>query len=377
MSPGLKLYGKRVMLVIGVAVNVFALMVTLFTAYSGYIDPDTMPFAGLAGMTFGIWLVFDMLLIAVDLVFKKILALLPVMAMCVSAGPVLTFSPVNIIDDDLTPDERSRSFKVLNYNILHFADIEDRYPDGINRTLHYIIEADADVVCLQECDFLTPFSHYCVTKEQIDTLNSMYPYHYIGRSDQSVLSKYPVKNMPLPHELGDKGDIAAYRLTIDGHDLTIFNVHLQSIGLTVSDKELFLELTDVSKDKSLRRIRSQLVSKLYDAYRQRASQARRLCQYVEEIGGNVILCGDFNDIPGCYALRTIEKSGLRDVYAEVAFGPVITYSANRFYFRIDHVLYKGDFYPVSIVRGNVRSSDHYPLLTTYVWAQKTDKSTIK
>ena len=167
--------------------------------------------------------------------------------------------------------------------------------------------------------------------------------------------------------VGDKGDIAAYKMTVEGHPLTVFNVHLQSIGLTVSDKELFLELTDVSTDKSLGRMRSQLITKLYDAYRQRADQARRLCDLVGNAGENVILCGDFNDIQGCYAVRLLEKAGLHDAYAEAACGPAITYSANRFYFRIDQVLYKGDFRPVSVVRGNVRSSDHYPLLTTYVW----------
>lgn len=354
------------MLAVGVAVNVLALMATLFTGYSGCIDPETMPFAGLSGMTFALWLLVDVALIAVDIAFKRRLALLPLLGLVGSAGPILTFAPVHF-SGKLTPEEEARSFKVLNYNILHFVDIENQYPDSINRTLHYIIEADADIVCLQECDHLMPLPQYCVTREQIDTINSMYPYHLIGRNDQSVLSKYPIENMPLPIMVGDKGDIAAYRMTVDGHPLTVFNVHLQSIGLTVSDKELFLELTDASTDKSLGRMRSQLITKLYDAYRQRADQARRLCNLVGNVGGNVILCGDFNDIQGCYAVRILEKVGLHDAYAEAACGPAITYSANRFNFRIDQVLYKGDFRPVSVVRGNVRSSDHYPLLTTYLW----------
>lgn len=374
MKFSLTAYGRRIILMVGVTVNVIALLATVFTAYSGYIDPDNMPFAALAGMTFVLWIMFDGLLIVVDLIFKKQLAFVPVIALLASAGPLLMFSPLNMPDHDLTAEEQARSFKVMNYNILHFEDIDSLYPDRINRTAQYIIGADADIVCLQECDRLTPSPKYCLTEEQIDTLTTMYPYHYVGHGDMAVLSKYPVKAVPLPRELGDHGDISVYSLTVDGHELTIFNVHLQSIGLTISDKELYFELTEVPSEKNLRPARSQLIPKLYDAYKQRASQARRLRTYIEEVGGNVILCGDFNDIPGCYAVRTIEKAGMRDAYAETAFGPTITYSANRFYFRIDQVLYKGDLRPVSVVRGNVRSSDHYPLLTTYVWNQNTDKS---
>ena len=58
---------------------------------------------------------------------------------------------------------------------------------------------------------------------------------------------------------------------------------------------------------------------------------------------------------------------MKDAYAENAFGPTITYHGNRFYFRIDQVLYKGDMKAVDIERGDIESSDHYPLLTTFVF----------
>lgn len=359
-------YFRRLMLAAGVAVNVFALMATLFAGYAGHVDPDVMPFAGLAGMTFPLWLIFDALLLVADLIFKRRLALLPLLGFIGSAGPIMTFAPIHF-GGGLTENEMARSFKVLNYNILHFEDIENQYPDGINRTLHYIIESDADIVCLQECDRIKPDPRNCVTPEQIDTIHQMYPHILIEGNDQAVLSKYPVEHIPLPRMAGDHGDMTAYRMTVDDHPLTVFNVHLQSIGLTLSDKELFMELTDEPNEQRLRRTRSQLISKLYEAYRQRASQGRRLRDLVRESGENVIVCGDFNDVPGCYAVRTIEEAGMRDAYAEAACGPAVTYSANRFYFRIDQVLYKGDMRAISVVRGDVRSSDHYPLLTTFVW----------
>jgi endonuclease/exonuclease/phosphatase (EEP) superfamily protein YafD len=100
----------------------------------------------------------------------------------------------------------------------------------------------------------------------------------------------------------------------------------------------------------------------------RTEQVDTLIAGIHSIGGpNVIVCGDFNDVPGCTSLRNLTSiSGLKQVYPEVCCGPTYTFNTNRFYFRIDHVLYRGDLKPVEMVRGDIRCSDHYPLLTTFL-----------
>ena len=149
--------------------------------------------------------------------------------------------------------------------------------------------------------------------------------------------------------------------------MTLFNVHLQSIALTPDDRQLYMSLTRKPSEERLKQAKSQLLSKLCYGFKQRTVQAQILKEYIDTIGGNMIVCGDFNDVPGCYAIRTLEKAGLRDAYADAAFGPSITYHASRFYFRIDHSLYRGNFEAVKCERGYVDSSDHYPLITTYLW----------
>ena len=68
-------------------------------------------------------------------------------------------------------------------------------------------------------------------------------------------------------------------------------------------------------------------------------------------------------------LKRLESIGMvhREVYPEVGMGYMSTYNRNRFWFRIDHVLYRGNLRPVSMERGKTASSDHYPLLTTFVF----------
>jgi endonuclease/exonuclease/phosphatase (EEP) superfamily protein YafD len=110
------------------------------------------------------------------------------------------------------------------------------------------------------------------------------------------------------------------------------------------------------------------MKKISNAAKKRASQANKLNQYIESIDNdNIIVCGDFNDVPGCYAINTIADDDFDDAYAECGFGPMNTYHGNNINFRIDHVLYKGDFEAVSFTRGNVTYSDHYPLFVRFNW----------
>ncbi len=358
----------------GLAINFFIALLTLLGAYGGMISPETMPSASLAVMAFPIILLLDIVVIIFDIWLYKKMALVPTGAIILSIGGIITFSPINIPHGELTDDELQREFTLLTYNVLNFIDNEGIYPDNTNRTITYLLSTDADILCLQECEYLCPFPLYCVTKEQVDSLIERYPYRHIGRNGQSLLSKYPFFPIPLKVTEEDNAAMTAFRTNIDGHVVTLFNVHLQSLGLTVSDKELFLQMTNLEPTKTLSHIRSQLVEKLFDAFRLRASQAERISLWVEALNdNNIILCGDFNDIPGSYAHRTICSAGLRDAYADAAFGPMITYNANRFYFHIDQVLYSGELEAVDIRRGDLPCSDHYPLLTTFVWDENLRK----
>ena len=151
--------------------------------------------------------------------------------------------------------------------------------------------------------------------------------------------------------------------------LTVYNVHLRSFGFTGEDKQFYNDLTTFSGKEEFSQVKPKLISKLNAAARHRARQARLLKAHIDKTGGNIIVCGDFNDTPNCYAIRTISGDCMHDAYVENAFGPTITYNADRFYFRIDHVLYKGALDAVNIERGSQDYSDHYPLLTTFLWQE--------
>ncbi len=358
---------KKIFINIGIFFNILIGLCLIASAYAGNINPDTIAIAGLVNMSFPVWIILNILILLLDLLLKRKLSLIPIGSFLLCAGSLLNFSPVNIFDYKMSGSEKRHSFTLLTYNVVEFFDQEGIYPNKTNRTISYILSTDADIVCMQECDYLSSLSLTHVTTEQIDSIKRRYPYRKIETSGQSILSKYPFIPIDLGVSAEDRRDMTAYLVEIGDEIVTIYNLHLRSLGLDREDKALYKDLTQFKADNNIKKAKRQLVSKINDAARIRAKQAQIIRAHIDKTGGNIIVCGDFNDVPNCYAVRTISGDKMHDAYAENAFGPTITYNANRFYFRIDHVLYQGNFKAIDIERNDIKSSDHYAFLTTFLW----------
>lgn len=353
-------------LAIWIGVNTFVASVTVFSAYAGYIDQEYMPLAGIVGMTFPLWYVLSICLLIIDLIKWRWVAIVPGAALIIALKGWLTFWPVNFDSGKIAPDEEDRAFKVLSYNIVSFVDEEKKSTPDFNRTMHIILQSGADVVALFEYENQGKLSKF-VPRSQIDSLHNIYPYFARGGVGTVMYSKRPILHIVPPNHMHSRGSIEAFRTSVCDRPINVFAVHLESIGLDDRDKKLYRELTDDEKNVSYSQVRTQLIDKLYFAFRNRSKQAKMLRSYVEQLGGDAVVCGDFNDVPGCRTIRILEEAGLKDAYYETANGACRTFNAPQFPFRIDHVMWRGDFEARSIERGNVASSDHFPLLTTFVW----------
>lgn len=368
---------KSTVLAIGVGLNLFVAMVTVFSAYGGTFNPDERVIAAMAAMVLPLLLLAGGALFLVNLFFDRRLIWILIAGWIVAMPSILVFSPMHIWNRTLNSEEREQSFTFLTYNVLHLWDFRGENYPGVeqNATLDYILSTDADIVSLQEFEILKPDKQWKITQAQIDSLYARYPYHFIGISQQlSVFSKYPMEEVDINVDPKTAYVMGCFKINVKGCDIHLMDVHLKSIGLTPEDKALYKETLDLPENKSelkreLKEVKSQLLTKLAVAFRTRTFQAREVRKVVDSIGGPFIVAGDFNDIPDCYAVRTIRGKDMHDAYADAAFGPTITYHGDKFYFRIDQVLYKGPFKAVDIERGDIASSDHNPLLTTFLFDQ--------
>ena len=366
--------GKATVRAVVAGGNTLLGLLTIFSAYGGAIDPEVCVLASLMAMALPVFLILGVLLLVLDLCFWKKASLVLIASWAVAIKPILAFAPLNIGGHSLSQEERENSFTFLTYNVLHFWDFRG-HSVGLeqNATIDYILDLDADIVSLQEADMLKEWPLWRITRGQIQQLAEQYPFRAVCVDDQfTVLSKYPFVRDRLDVPARWKSKFSFYRLSMKGQVVHLANCHLQSIGLTPDDKTLYRSLVKSEAEITRREVdevKNTLLRKLQNAFLERRSQAEYLRHVIDSIGGNWIVAGDFNDIPACYAVRTIMDGDMHDAYAEEAFGPTITYHGSMFYFRIDQVLYKGDFQAVDITRGSSPASDHYSLLTTFVFDQ--------
>ena len=346
-------------------------LVLLMSAYGGWIDPRTWAVPAVATLALPVVVAGALLVALACLVVRQWQALAMVALAAVLAWPVVRLSMP--LSGSKEVSDRQTTVRVMTYNVAGF-DMEAK-------TLRYILDQDADFVVLQETslgpmDFSDLPQHVDLREE----LEQKYPYHSQGYHDLAILSKLPYtvyNDTTLKQGFGAADDIhseyhfyaKAFDLQVAGTPLRIVNVHLQSIGLSDHDKQLYKKLTSNElKDRGdVAQVRHSLLGKLAGAFRRRASEAHQLRDILSDTvtAPNVIVCGDFNDTPGSYSYRTIRGDDLHDAYAECGRWPVFTFNRDRFYFNIDHILYRGHLQAVDYQLHRAGASDHYPQVVTF------------
>lgn len=361
--------------------NVLLALLLVASGYGGMVNPDVTALPAMLAMTFPLWLLLSIIALVVELFLNRMMAIIPGAALIISLGPILSFSPMNIFPKKLNAEEQARSFTFMTYNVYGLNDFRSPYdshnPTMIlqeakegkwNETLKYVLDRDPDIVCLQEFDFDYNPDRPIISRDLYKTICDRYPNRVRTRGTM-ILSKFPM----YPTDLKDNGDptffLCGAIADIQGHRTLILSVHLQSIGLSPSDRELYRELTKGEGGrKAIKDAKTQLLGKLSTAFRQRAIQARYIREKIDSIGiENVIIGGDFNDINDCYAMREISRKEFQSAFTMAGCGPTITYHDNRFYFNIDHILYRGAMEAVGYHKSRFGRSDHYPVEATFLW----------
>lgn len=361
----------RVATIAGIAANILIGLLTIASAYGGIVDPNRTAIPALLAMFFPVLLVVTLILIAVNCIWWRRRALIGAATLLICTGPILTFCPLNFFrpSEASIAERGDRVLKVMTFNVLGFQDFSGNPADSasLNPTIKFILDNDPDIAVCQEATPL--FGEFFKPLVSADTLAlaDRYPYLYTSRRGMALLSKYPFERVEVPVDDENAYDVCRYDVNVDGSRIHIFNVHLQSIGLTGEDKAVYRNMTHGdAPGGGIGELRRGIFRKLGAAFRDRALQAHEIRRALDKTDGNIILAGDFNDIPGCYASRVIEGADLTDAYRHAGLGPAITYHADRLFFRIDQIFYRGD---IDALRTDALScpwSDHYPLVVYFL-----------
>ena len=361
--------------IIGVIAFVVTLIISIgFTssAWSGMVSPLTNRIAPIWAMTFSGWFALMFVVFVIDLIWWRRCAIMAFLSILVCLPQVWDFCPVNLPKGKMSEEQSRRAFTLMTYNVLQFHNQDTAYSKDYNEALQYIISQQPDIVCLEEAPHLRPTAKINITPLQIDTLVKTYPYMYFHNSELAFFSKYEAESIPInfPTMKYGSGEIAGWRINKDGTVINVFVVHLRSFQLSPTLRDLWREITtpDAADAKYIEEARKELTPLIVRASKDRALQAQWIESMLRKYGGeNTIVCGDFNDLENSYPVNyLVDNCNLQQTYPKVGLGPMITYNSSHFYFRIDHILYRGKIKPYSMRRGNIKASDHYPLIATFL-----------
>ena len=380
------------------AANILVVVLMLLTGYSGYVSPVDHALWAASGLAFPLVLAANVVFIPVWLILRRRYLLIPLLGIVFCIAPVRTYIPLNLVSE---PPEGS--IKVISFNV-HLFEGWRFHTCRDNPTVNYLLDADADIICLQEAGLSE------VRNIKVDELMAK-RYPYVSRTmNQSngvaLYSKWPILSTERI-EYPSAGNVSdASLVLINGDTVLVVNNHLETYGLSSDDKLDFGEIVTgkeqtkegtenvandikeksdkaVKKDqkdkknnskkknksskkkKKKRKTRWEFLAAVERADRLRAPQADAVADYIRRSGvKSVIVCGDFNDHPLSYAHHTIGK-GLTDCFVAGGNGPGFTYDHNWMYFRIDHIFCSKDWrcYTCQVDR-NVSLSDHYPVICT-------------
>lgn len=355
VSPILKLFLKIASLVI--------YFLTALCAFGGYVPPEVMALPSVMVLALPYMVILSVVAILAWLMNKSwLIAGIGILMLIICWTPVHMNFPFNT---SKKPADNAVTFTLLTWNVAHGEDFTK--PDAsFNRTFHTILEKDADIVCLQEMISFTPSEIPNMTQELYDSICSRYPYREkYNAHDVQIFSKYPFTRLPQAEDHYYPNARFA-RFKIKGHPFMLCNVHLTSYAIDPKDQTVISGIrSPQGLEHSLKNFKNTLYHKLSKSFPLRSGVTKNLLWNIREYQGPVIVCGDFNDVPASWTYRLFIKDGFRDAYADTNPFCTATFYNNFLFFHIDQIMYRGMIRPLWVDRIDVRSSDHYGLISEF------------
>ncbi len=347
--------------------TVITILLLMLTGYAGYVSPmNHSSMWGVLPLAFPLMFWTGVVLFVFEVIWCRRAAVVTALGFLCCAGPALSYCPLHVVKP--SAPEGAPEFTLMTYNVHNFVTMEP-LPEGVpNPMMDFVLDQDLDIVCLQEAYMPVVNDNLHLTAEQLDRMHEQYPYcmnYFAGAaSNQTMLSKYPIEVIHVDPSAFKDIVVTVYRVTLPcDRQVTILNVHLSSLHLSA----MKMDATKLNRDDT-----SLILNHIRIAAVNRAEQVNKLMQVIRRYGGpETIVCGDFNDVSDCFAIRELAGAGFRDAYPQVGFGPMVTYNAEHLYFTIDHILYRGALKPLDVYKDKLRASDHYPVLSRFAVTDMT------
>lgn len=351
--------------------NVVVVVLLLITMLASVVSPAIFVIPAFTSLLLPVIILLNVFFVFFWIIARKWYFLISLLLLIFAGNQVRAVIPLHLGKTIENHDQHA--FKVLSYNTMMFGMLKKHTVESPNKVIEQILLTNADIICLQEFGVSPKSTGEYLTQKDIDKIFKSYPYKHIvynsednwRKSGIATFSKYPIvnkRNLSVGKEYG----MSLYSDIKIGNDtIRMFNNHLESNRLTESDRHLPIELKDSFNSQKLSWITRLLSRKLFLAYKIRARQADRVAEQIKLSPYKVLVCGDFNDVPGSYTYTKI-KGKMDDAFAETGLGLGWTYNLSIYKFRIDFMFYQPEHFKSDELEiDKVKYSDHYPIHVKY------------
>lgn len=359
------------------AVSVLAAALLLMGGLAGWLRPSFVgPVAHIAVMALPVTLAATIVCAVAWAVARRWRVTLPLVAVVAVTAPAW----LNVCPLHTGPKSTEKAdFTIMTFNAASFEFTNKALRRKPSENVRMIMRHSPDFVVLQDV-YTCRMMYYEMHSVWFvrDSLFAMYPYRSDGHDRVILLSKYPFvkRDIVVPYIKFTGGEIprdlyhhwaVAYDVTMpDGHQLTIIGAQLASYMLSDDERQLYSSTMSGTLSKS-QASPLDILGKIAAADRWRGVQARVLRDVIDNSAKNLIVCGDFNDVPASPVYRLLRGRDLRDARTETTAGLCPTYNRQHFNFTIDHILYRGSLDATSYQNIHEGTSDHYPQLAHFKW----------
>ncbi|MGB3851662.1 MAG: endonuclease/exonuclease/phosphatase family protein [Tunicatimonas sp.] len=340
-----------------------ALVLSVAVFFANHVSPASFWIAGFVAPLAPLIFVGNVIL-AVYQLFRKSFRAVLVAIVLIIGWPILP-KTYQYNSEHPIPGEQTM-FRGLSYNVSFFSvptvfTKEYKSPSyniGVTGTLDWILQNDADIICLQE--FFDDEESAIFNTVEALTSGSEYQYHFVYKEQPKnrtrrgliILSKFPIINRGTVFISENQYNGAIYAdVETPWGAVRVVNVHLESMRL--------------GNLKSL----ASILRTYKEGVVTHARQSDQLAAFVRESRLPVVLYGDLNETPYSYAYYRL-KLIMNNAFEVAGRGFGFTYDGERLFFlRIDHQFYTEELRAIQhATHSSVPFSKHFPIETSFTLA---------
>lgn len=361
-----------------ISCNLFVSLCMLLLYVLPHTDQNYFWILNLFALVFPFLLLLQLGFLVFWLFAKPKLSLIPIVTLVLCFGFIRSVFGFHTTNSAQLNKKEGLRMATWNVHLYNFYENNGTLDPGM---LQYTRSLQADVLAVQEFVFSLD-SNSTISLENVrkrlgykyaiagnDRHFGVYTNDAAGKEKYfpfsiALFSNYPILKWEKKQSLPEYNHTYIWADLLIGKDtIRFFNVHLQSMHFVKKDYD-FIENIDQQDMDGVQKAGRYLISKIKAANLLRAIQVEDVRDEVARSPHEVILCGDFNDVPNSYAYQSIAGE-LKDAHVKKGSGLGRTFRFLAPTLRIDNIFYSPSVTLERFGPLQTNLSDHLPLVAEF------------